>query len=801
MLWMVVQNQNFGGKISTYLTRRQEIAMRILSNIKGFAAVAIATLAFAGVFAASTVLTHPAEADSIDFDCDSNAVVWCGAASPSALEAKVHSGDGHNSATSIQNIYDGFGISASEINAMGTDSENGTVTKTGDVYVGTTLVATNALTAGREDIAGSTKHVVNGTTYYSRPPSVSFLGSSLPAMVVMQNGVFKYAIMNSCGNPVIATAKKPGYSILKTVHQNGSSAAYGPSVTVNSGTDVQYRITVRSTGAVAADNILVKDALPAGETYVAGSMQEDGKLVSDPTRLFAGGITIASLNPGVATTYQFVATTGVSATSLSCKATTVKNVANISAPGMATVTGTATVTTRCTPPTYTCSALTASLVSGMEYKFSASAATTNGATVTGYAFNYGNGVTKTISTSGLSTSIDYTYPTAGTFKAIVTALFDVDGVSKTATSPACTVTVKPTAPPTPVIQTASCKALTDTQLSRDEYSFSTATTTINGATITGYTYSYGDGKTDTNVPTATVTHAYDAPGNYNVNVAVNATVNGKATTFSSPACAVQVTVAPQPTAECTGLIATPGTDNTVSVTATDSLENGATLTNASFNFGDQTAPVSGTSLTASHTYAAAGTYTIVGTLTFANTAQTTSTCQAVVTFTAPQPIYTCDEFTVSSGTDNDVTVTNFADTVENGATFSNLVINWGDNSAPTPATTPIGTTHTYAASGTYVITAVAHFNVNGQDVTAGGASCQATVPVNAPTCTTGQTGTYPNCVTPVTPTTPTTPTPTATYVAPVSLINTGPGNVVAGFVAISVLGAFGYRWFLKRQLS
>lgn len=143
-------------------------------------------------------------------NCDSNAVVYCGAGSVSQLVGKYRGGDGRNSAASIQHIFGYFGISAADINGMGSGSEHviaGQVTKSGDVYGGGKLLATGALTGGRSYIAGSTRVSEGGTTFYTRPPSVSFLSNSLSAYVVMHNGRFAFAILASCGNPVTARPK------------------------------------------------------------------------------------------------------------------------------------------------------------------------------------------------------------------------------------------------------------------------------------------------------------------------------------------------------------------------------------------------------------------------------------------------------------------------------------------------------------------------------------------------------------------------------------------------------------------
>jgi hypothetical protein len=85
----------------------------------------------------------------------------------------------------------------------------GEVYKDGTVKVNGQVVATDAITAGRQNISGSTKVTTNGTTFYRRPPSVSFVSSPLSAYVVMKNGVFQFAILASCGNPVSAHPKLP----------------------------------------------------------------------------------------------------------------------------------------------------------------------------------------------------------------------------------------------------------------------------------------------------------------------------------------------------------------------------------------------------------------------------------------------------------------------------------------------------------------------------------------------------------------------------------------------------------------
>lgn len=141
-----------------------------------------------------------AQTNSSGRDCDSNAVINCGALTVNELQRK------YKNSNDTQAIYNSFGISSSDIRAMDKNTASGTVTKSGKVIVNGNTVATNAMTAGRQNINGSHRHNSGGTTFYTRSPNVSFQQSSLSAFVVMKNNQFQFAIIKSCGNPVKATS-------------------------------------------------------------------------------------------------------------------------------------------------------------------------------------------------------------------------------------------------------------------------------------------------------------------------------------------------------------------------------------------------------------------------------------------------------------------------------------------------------------------------------------------------------------------------------------------------------------------
>jgi hypothetical protein len=136
-------------------------------------------------------------------DCNANSILDCGAATPAEVKQK------YNNDSQAQSVYHYFGITHIDIDNLHSQAVEGRVTKGGRVLVNDREVATNASTAGYYDMGSSKKVTANGTTFYVRAPSESFQSDSLPAFVMMKDGQFDFAIIASCGNPVIATPTKP----------------------------------------------------------------------------------------------------------------------------------------------------------------------------------------------------------------------------------------------------------------------------------------------------------------------------------------------------------------------------------------------------------------------------------------------------------------------------------------------------------------------------------------------------------------------------------------------------------------
>lgn len=245
----------------------------------------IATLLTVTMLGMSTMAFQPKVAAAVSlgapYDCDANSVLWCGAGNTSTILNKYEHGDGHNSTKAIQAVYSKFGISRNDIAGMGTTAVAGSVNKNGNVYVGNQVVAIDALTAGRQNITGSTKVTYDGVTFYTRKPMVSFHLTSLTAYVVMQNGQFKYAIMSSCGNPIKATPKKPQKGELActqllttpgTLESNGDqSYSFTAEATATNAQISKYVFNLGNGHGTQTVNTNATKASTAKQTYAPGT--------------------------------------------------------------------------------------------------------------------------------------------------------------------------------------------------------------------------------------------------------------------------------------------------------------------------------------------------------------------------------------------------------------------------------------------------------------------------------------------------------------------------------------------------
>lgn len=139
-----------------------------------------------------------------------------------------------------------------------------------------------------------------------------------------------------------------------------------------------------------------------------------------------------------------------------------------------------------------------------------------------------------------------------------------------------------------------------------------------------------------------------------------------------------------------------------------------------------------------------------------------------------KPVYSCDAFNIVADVNRTVKVTKFSATAKNGAELVGTVVDWDDNNVSDGDVNPVGLTHQYDKDGTYNVSVIAFFDVNGDEVDASGPNCVKQVTFN---------GKKP----PLTP--------------PTELVNTGPGQVAGIFAAVTAASTLGYRRILRRRLE
>jgi hypothetical protein len=378
-------------------------------------------VACAAIILATGLSAGVAHAEAVN--CDANAIIPGGAANVSTLQklytngASCTSGGATYSAKnySIQDVYHAFGMAPADITAMSSDAVNGYVTKSGDVYVGSTLVATGAYTAGRQNIAGSTQHKYGATTYYQRPTSVSFQDSQLSAMVIMKNGVFAHAILHSCGNPVNATPVPPK----KTTPPTYSCVQLVGTPADNSTVTYSFTVTAAEAG---------------GATFSDASFNfGDGKTQSGVKPTGTNKVTVSHTYTSSGTYKPFAVlhfgVSGKDVTAPSCGTSVSPSI-----------------------PYYQCVELTGATINQakMDFSFTANAKFGGGATFTSADFNFGDGTSqKGVKPASGSTSVtvQHAYSSTGNYDASAVLHFNAAGAAVTAA--ACAAKVTPTSPPTP----------------------------------------------------------------------------------------------------------------------------------------------------------------------------------------------------------------------------------------------------------------------------------------------------------------------------------------------------------------
>lgn len=220
-----------------------------------------------------TLSVQPATAVSGARDCDNgvNSIIDCGALTVSELRQDFATNNAGKQ-PDVQTVFAHYGITLDDIDGKTSTVKMGRITKTGDVYVGSELVATGARSVGRAALEGSAPVTISGKTYYfERTSGSAFQTDEIPAFVFFRDNQFYRAVITSCANPATATPvppKKTPVATCKAITANKISRtefSFDGSATVADGATIKsYVFTVKnSAGSIVSTKTVATTDLSA----------------------------------------------------------------------------------------------------------------------------------------------------------------------------------------------------------------------------------------------------------------------------------------------------------------------------------------------------------------------------------------------------------------------------------------------------------------------------------------------------------------------------------------------------------
>ena len=348
-----------------------------------------------------------------------------------------------------------------------------------------------------------------------------------------------------------------------------------------------------------------------------------------------------------------------------------------------------------------------------------------------------------------------------------------------------------------VTPTVVCDALTAPKLTLKvgESTVFTAKGTATNTTISGYTFKV-NGQVVQDSASDKYTFTQNAAGSYTVTVDVKSPIG----TVTTPACAKTVTVEEEktPVVTCDALTAPKLSlkkGESTTFTATGTATN-TTISGYTFKVNGQVVQDS-----ASNTYVftqnTAGTYTVDVTVKSPAGNVTSPACAKTVHVQEEvTPIYSCDAFSLSSanvlvGQNVKISV-NY--TATNSASFKQATFNFGDTKSYTTnnsANGVVSADHSYDKKGNYAITVKLEFTVNGETKVVEGGKCVGQVNVTAEKCPIPGKEQYDK-----------NDTVNCNDVKGVTTIpNTGAGNFLGIFAAVTAAGAALHSYFTRRSMN
>lgn len=265
-------------------------------------------------------------------------------------------------------------------------------------------------------------------------------------VVVSVNGTTKTVDGANCVAKVDFKTPTPDFKIEKGVRMAGSNSSYVQDLTLKYGDKVQYQVLVTNTGETDLKNVVVKDTLPAGVAYEAGSLKVNG--ASSNADLFGAGVTIPSIAKGAKAEVTFIAQVN-KLDGVNCDLKTYRNLASADPEG----TGTGldpkeddvNVKANCENPTpkYSCDMLEVTKNGGRTISVNVSASASGGAVIKRFTYVFGDGGEITTDKN----TVEHTYSKDGKYIVRAKVLVGVGNETITVESDNCAKVVEFTSTP------------------------------------------------------------------------------------------------------------------------------------------------------------------------------------------------------------------------------------------------------------------------------------------------------------------------------------------------------------------
>lgn len=317
--------------------------------------------------------------------------------------------------------------------------------KPNEVYDSANLTNSTAGTMDLSFVAGSAKVTSNGAVNgKTLPDSVFSTGTPLGFDALNGNlpGCNEYA-----GYVIFQVkANQPNFTVSKQVHKTGTTG-WKETEAVNAGDKVDFLVTYKNTGTTMQNNVVLKDALPKGLTYVshttsvANTTNPQGLLLDAKSdTATTTGVNIGNYAPGAAAYIKLTAQVVDNDQLPVCGPNKLTNTATIQTDnGNKSDTADVTVNKECKPPVakYTCDALAVNQLSDTSFRFSTAYSAEN-ATFTGVTYVVRNAAGNVVDTkTSNGKTYDYTQTNPGKYTVQATVSFTVNGQTVTATSDKC----------------------------------------------------------------------------------------------------------------------------------------------------------------------------------------------------------------------------------------------------------------------------------------------------------------------------------------------------------------------------